>query len=253
MRIPVIAGNWKMNTTVQLAVHLVNEMMPRLDSMTGVHTILCPPYISLTVVKEIIKDTSVELGAQNMYFEKHGAFTGEISPAMLTGICQFVILGHSERRQVFSESNEMINKKVRAALESGIKPIICVGESLLENESGRTEHIVTKQINMALSGIQSPDDLIIAYEPIWAIGTGKAATGIQANATIGIIRNTIEKLYGMDISQAVLILYGGSVTSANIEEFIKQPEIDGALVGGASLKAEEFIAIIERTRQIKNK
>ena len=251
MRTPIIAGNWKMNTTLGEAVDLVKEMRNRLDRIHGVEKVLCPPFISLSAIGELIAGSSIQLVAQNMYFEPKGAYTGEISPPMLAGLCQFVILGHSERRGYFGESDEVVSKKVRAALGVGLKPIICVGERLEENEAGKTAEVVTRQVRAALKGVDSPKDIVIAYEPIWAIGTGRAATGVQDNATIGIIRHVMAELYGEEIAQAMRIQYGGSVTSANIDEFVAQPEIDGALVGGASLKAAEFLNIVAQSAAIK--
>ena len=251
MRVPFIAGNWKMNTTVGEAVKLVNEMRPELEEITGADKVVCPPFISLAAVKELIKGSSVKLGAQNLYFEEKGAYTGEISPLMLADLCQFVIIGHSERRQYFVENGGVISKKIQAALRVKLIPILCVGERLEENEAGRTREVVTEQLRSSLAGINEPDGLITAYEPVWAIGTGKAATGKQANETIGFIRQNIAKLYSDSIAQAMRILYGGSVNSANVAEFISQPEIDGALVGGASLKAVEFVGIVKQTSEIK--
>ena len=251
MRVPMIAGNWKMNTTVSEAVELVNEMRPGLDEIANVDKVICPPFISLATVRELIKGSSIKLGAQNLYFEEKGAYTGEISPLMLADLCEFVIIGHSERRQYFNETGEIVNKKVRAALRAKLKPILCIGESLEENEAGRTEAVIAEQLRSSLAGIDFADDLIIAYEPIWAIGTGKAATGKQANKTIGFIRQNIAQLYNEDLAQEVRILYGGSVTADNAAEFINQPEIDGALVGGASLKAPQFLSIVKQTSEIK--
>ena len=251
MRMPIIAGNWKMNTSVAEAVELVTGMKKRLNSISGVEKVLCPPFISLTTVKELIKGTSIKLGAQNMYFELTGAYTGEISPVMLAGLCEFVILGHSERRAHFGDSDQMVNKKVQAALGMQLTPIICVGESLEQNEAGETIEVVTKQVRAAFEGIDSPQGTVIAYEPIWAIGTGKAARGDQANATSGVIRSVVAQLYGDSVAQEMRIQYGGSVSSTNTAEFISQPEIDGALVGGASLKAAEFVGIVEQTAKIK--
>jgi triosephosphate isomerase len=251
MRMPIIAGNWKMNTSVAEAVELVTGMKKRLNSISGVEKVLCPPFISLTTVKELIKGTSIKLGAQNMYFELTGAYTGEISPVMLAGLCEFVILGHSERRAHFGDSDQIVNKKVQAALGMQLTPIICVGESLEQNEAGETIEVVTKQVRAAFEGIDSPQGTVIAYEPIWAIGTGKAARGDQANATSGVIRSIVAQLYGNSVAQEMRIQYGGSVSSTNTAEFISQPEIDGALVGGASLKAAEFVGIVEQTAKIK--
>jgi triosephosphate isomerase len=251
MRTPIIAGNWKMNTTIVEATELVKAMKEKLHQIAGVEKVLCPPFVSLTTVKELIKGTSIKLGAQNMYFERSGAYTGEVSSVMLTGLCEFVILGHSERRGYFAETDQIVNKKVKAALGAGLTPIICVGESLEQNNAGETVSIITKQVKAAFEGIASPKGTVIAYEPIWAIGTGKSATGDQANTVIKLIRNIIAQIYGDKIAEAIRIQYGGSVNNANIAEFIKQPEIDGALVGGASLKAADFLGIVEQTAKLK--
>ena len=251
MRVPMIAGNWKMNTTVSEAVGLVNEMRPELDKIANVDKVICPPFISLAAVGELIKGSSIKLGAQNLYSENKGAYTGEISPLMLADLCEFVIIGHSERRQYFNESGEIVNKKLLAALRVGLKPILCIGERLEENEAGKTEDVIAEQLRSSLVDIDYPTGLVIAYEPIWAIGTGKAATGKQANETIGFIRQTISQKYSREIAQEMRILYGGSVTASNTAEFINQPEIDGALVGGASLKADEFLSIVKQASEIK--
>ncbi len=251
MRIPLVAGNWKMNTTITQAVALVNEMRQVLNAVKGVEKVLCPPFISLAAIKDLIKGTSIKLGAQNLYFEEKGTYTGEISPLMLAELCEYVIIGHSERRQYFNETNEIVNKKIKSALKVGIKPILCIGERLEENEAGRMAEIVTGQLKASLADIDYPGGFTIAYEPVWAIGTGKAATGKQANETIGLIRLNIFEIYGKSASEEVRILYGGSVTAANAAEFLKQPEIDGALVGGASLKANEFLSIVRQTSEIK--
>ena len=250
MRTPLIAGNWKMNTTIAEASALVEAMKERLDIIEGVEKVICPPFISLASIKQLLQGSSIKLGAQNMYFEEKGAYTGEVSPLMLSGICEFVILGHSERRQYFGETDEVVNKKVHAALKAGLTPILCLGEKLEEMEARKTEEVVTRQVNGALKGIESPQGLVIAYEPIWAIGTGRAATPEEANITIAVIRKTLSQLYGDGIALETRILYGGSVTADNIFEFVIQPEIDGALVGGASLKAEEFLSIVEQSAAI---
>jgi triosephosphate isomerase len=252
MRKPLIAGNWKMNTKLDEATNLVRAMLAELDSIDSVEKILCPPFISLAAINELIKGTSIKLGAQNMHFEDKGAYTGEISPLMLLDLCDSVILGHSERRQYFAETDVIINKKVKKALEFGLKPILCVGESLEENEAGRAEQIITRQVRGGLAAVDATHDLVVAYEPIWAIGTGRAATGKQANATISLIRNIVANLWDRETAKAVRILYGGSVTSGNIAEFITEPEIDGALVGGASLKANEFVGIVNQTATLKS-
>jgi len=253
MRIPFIAGNWKMNTTATEAEQLVLEMLEKLDRLEGAEKVLCPPFVSLVALNMMLRGASIKLGAQNMHFETAGAYTGEISPLMLSELCEFVILGHSERRWYFGETDEIVNKKVKAALANKLKPILCVGERLEENEAGKTEEVINRQMTAALNGIEPVSNLVIAYEPVWAIGTGKAASGEQAAATIQFIRDVLAKLWNKSIAQNLRILYGGSVTSANIAEFISHPEIDGALVGGASLKAEEFVSIVEQTAEIKGR
>ena len=251
MRTPMIAGNWKMNTTLAEASALVKEMREGLEHMTSVETVLCPPFLSLPLVKELLLGLSIKVGAQNMHFEERGAYTGEISPLMLCGICEYVILGHSERMQYFGETDEVVNDKIRAALAVELTPILCVGERLEQKEAGNTEEVVIRQVREALNGIESLIGMVIAYEPIWAIGTGRAETGEGANAIIAIIRNTVARLYGEGTAQEIRILYGGSVTAANIAEYVKRSEIDGALVGGASLKAKEFLTIVAQTAATK--
>jgi len=251
MRTPIIAGNWKMNTNVAEAEELVKAMKKKLSAIAGVEKVLCPPFVSLATVKELIRGTPIKLGAQNMYFERSGAYTGEVSPPMLAGLCDYVILGHSERRAYFGETDQTVNKKVQAALAAQLTPIVCVGESLKQNEAGETIEVITRQVRGAFEGISSPQGAVIAYEPIWAIGTGRAARGDQANAVIGMIRSVAGQLYGSGVAQQMRIQYGGSVANNNVAEFISQPEIDGALVGGASLKAAEFIGIVEQTARLK--
>ena len=253
MRIPFVAGNWKMNTTATEAERLVLEMLEKLDGIKGVEKVLCPPFVSLVAVNMMLQSSSIKLGAQNMYFEAKGAYTGEISPLMLRELCEFVILGHSERRWYFGETDEMVKKKIEAALANKLKPILCVGERFEENEVGKTEEVINRQVTAALSGVEPVRDLVVAYEPVWAIGTGKAASGKQAGVTIQFIRDVVTKLWDENIAQNLRVLYGGSVTGANIAEFISHPEIDGALVGGASLKAEEFVGIVETTAEIKRR
>ena len=251
MRKPLIAGNWKMNTTLTEAIELVNKMRFELARIDNVEKVICPPFVSLAAVRELIKGSTIKLGAQDLYFAEKGAYTGEISPRMLTELCELVIVGHSERRQYFNESIEIVEKKVKAALEEELKPIMCVGETKEENEAEKTEEVLTKQLSSSSSRLFYIGGTVLAYEPIWAIGTGRAATGEQANKTIGFIRQLIGKQVGKAIAQDVRILYGGSVTQDNIAEFIEQPEIDGALVGGASLKAGEFVNIVKKTAEIK--
>jgi triosephosphate isomerase len=251
MRNPLIAGNWKMNTTTVEAKDLVQRMVVGLEEFKNVEKVVCPPFISLTAVKEIIEGTSIKLGAQNMYFEEKGAFTGEISPVMLAGLCEFVILGHSERRQYFGEDDGTINRKLKAAVHAGLTPILCVGETLEENEAHMTEKVLTRQVRMGLEEMNITRELVIAYEPIWAIGTGRAANAEQARTAIQVIRGTIANLSNNETAQSIRILYGGSVNGSNIAEFISEPEIDGALVGGASLKPDDFIEIVRQTESIK--
>ncbi len=251
MRMPIIAGNWKMNTTTSEAVELVKAMRSELEGAGDIEKVICPPYVSLAPVGGLLKGGSVKLGAQNLYFAEKGAYTGEISPGMVAELCEFVIVGHSERRQYFNETGEIVNRKVAAALKAGLKPILCIGEDLAENEAGKTGEVVSEQLNSSLAGLDELNDLVIAYEPIWAIGTGKAATGKQANETIAFIRRQIAERYGSEVARDIRIIYGGSVNAANTAEFMKQPEIDGALVGGASLKAPEFASIVNQTAAIK--
>ncbi|MEA3253680.1 MAG: triose-phosphate isomerase [Chloroflexota bacterium] len=250
-RIPLIAGNWKMNTTLTEAKRLVRDMSDELDRIEGVKTVLCPPFVSLTSIKELLKGSSIKLGAQNMYFEEKGAYTGEISPPMLAELCEFVILGHSERRRYFGETDQSVNKKMMSALTNRLKPILCVGENLAEKEAGKTDEVITRQVSEGLNNVKPTSDIVIAYEPIWAIGTGKAASSAQAAATIGRIRDIVAGLWGKNTADDLRILYGGSVTRSNISDFISQPEIDGALVGGASLKPGEFLGIVEQAATVK--
>ncbi len=250
MRIPMIAGNWKMNTTVSEATELINEIGPGLDEVEGIEKVICPPFVSLCAAGDLVEETSIKLGAQNVFYEEKGAYTGEISAPMLAELVEYVIVGHSERRQYFHETNEIVNKKVKAAQKAGLKPILCVGETLKEWEAGQTEAVVTGQVKESLAGVPGLKGLVMAYEPVWAIGTGKAATGKQANETIGLIRRTLSQLYGAGAAAETRILYGGSVTATNSAEFLKELEIDGALVGGASLKAVDFLSICRQTARL---
>lgn len=249
MRTPILAGNWKMNTTLASATDLVNAMKNDLTALVAtnkVQVVLCPPFPYLARVDELTRGSGIGVGAQDMYFEPKGAFTGEVAPAMVADFAQYIIIGHSERRQLFHESDQIVNKKIHAALANNLQPIVCCGEALETYENGETDVWVRGQIRAAMKDLTAEQvrGLVIAYEPIWAIGTGKAATGAGANAVIGIsIRGALADLYGEEVAQAVRVQYGGSVTAKNIDEFIVQPDIDGALVGGASLKAEDFVAI----------
>jgi triosephosphate isomerase len=248
MRIPVVAGNWKMNKTVAEARDLVFKMSLKLRDIDGVEKVLCPPFTSLLAVSALLQGTQIGLGAQNMHWEEKGAFTGEISPLMVKEFCRYVILGHSERRAYFGESDEIVNRKVRAAEKFDLTPIVCVGETLEQYESGQTAEVVSRQIRASLADVSPAfaPRLIIAYEPVWAIGTGRASSGENANGVVAaVIRPALSERFGVAIAQEIRVLYGGSVTAANASEFFSQPEIDGALVGGASLKADEFVAITQ--------
>jgi triosephosphate isomerase len=243
-RRPIVAGNWKMNTTIADGLALVDEMLPRLQTFDAVELVVCPPFISLAAIAERLRGTGIGVGAQNLYPEPKGAFTGEIAPTMLQRLADYVIVGHSERRQYFGEDDALVNRKVRAALGFGLVPIVCVGESLEQNEQAQTEAVVTRQVRGALDGVGDISRVVIAYEPIWAIGTGRAATPEGANETIGIIRRAVAEVAGEPLARRVPIQYGGSVTPDNFGAFSAQPEIDGALVGGASLKADSFVDIV---------
>jgi triosephosphate isomerase len=251
MRVPIIAGNWKMHTTVEEAIEMVIKMRFGLDRIDNVEKVICPPFVSLEALKKRLEGSTVKLGAQDIHYEEKGAFTGEISPQMVADLCDYVIVGHSERRKYFNETLEVVDKKVKAALKVGLKPILCIGETLEENEAGKTEEVLAKQLSSPSARLFHLGGMVIAYEPIWAIGTGKAASGEGANKTIGFIRQHISEKLGKGAAQELRILYGGSVTAENIAEFVKQPEIDGALVGGASLKASEFLSIVRQTAEIK--
>lgn len=247
MRKPFVAGNWKMNKTVEQARTLVAELLPGLQAVSGVEKVICPPFPALMALANMLAGTEVGLGAQNLHWEAQGAYTGEVAPAMVKEFCRYVIIGHSERRTYFGETDASVNKKVKAALAVGLTPIVCVGETLAENESGRTAEVVTRQMKAGLEGIprEQAGAIVIAYEPVWAIGTGRAASGTGANAVIAdFIRLPLAELFGVRIAQGTRVLYGGSVTAANAAEFFGQREIDGALVGGASLKPE-FVKIVE--------
>jgi len=251
MRKPLIAGNWKMNTTVEEAASLATAVIGDLTSEVAVDVVLCPPFISLYRVGEVISGSSVKLGAQNMYFREKGAFTGEISPLMLKAICQYVILGHSERRQIFGETDGLVNEKVKAALAAGIVPIFCIGETLEENEAGKTGEVLMRQVREGLKDVVPDKEVVIAYEPIWAIGSGRAAAGAQAGRIIQNIREAVAGVQGKAVAEQMRILYGGSVNADNIAEFVSEPQIDGALLGGASLKAGDFTSIVRQTASLK--
>ena len=246
MRRKVIAGNWKMNMLPGEAIEMINELTPLVKD-TKNEVILCVPYTDLFYALLTAQNTNIKIGAQNMHFEESGAYTGEVSGKMLKAInVEYVIIGHSERRQYFAETDETVNKKIKSAFKYGLKPIVCVGETLEQREAGKAVDIITKQTELALEGLSNEqvENTIIAYEPIWAIGTGKTATSEDANNAIKEIRNKISEIYGEETSSKVIIQYGGSVKSSNAKELFNMSDIDGGLVGGASLKAEEFSKIV---------
>ena len=247
MRRKVIAGNWKMNMLPNEAIRFIEELVPLVKD-TKNEVILCVPYTDLFYALLTAQNTNIKIGAQNMHFEESGAYTGEVSGKMLKSIhVEYVMIGHSERRQYFNETDETVNKKIKAAFQYGLKPIVCVGETLEQREAGKTEEIITKQTELALKGLteEQVKNTIIAYEPIWAIGTGKTATKEDANNSIKAIRNKIVEIYGQMVADEVIIQYGGSVKSTNAKELFEMSDIDGGLVGGASLKAEEFSKIVQ--------
>ena len=246
MRKKVIAGNWKMNMLPNEAIKFIEELAPLVKD-TQNEVVLCVPYTDLFYALLNVQETNIKIGAQNMHFEDKGAYTGEISAQMLKSInVEYVIIGHSERRQYFNETDETVNKKIKAAFANGLKPIVCVGETLEQREAGTTIDVITTQTKLALDGLTDEQvaNTIIAYEPIWAIGTGKTATSDDAQASIKAIRNKIEEIYGQNVSERVIIQYGGSVKSSNAKELFQMPDIDGGLVGGASLKPDEFAKIV---------
>ena len=246
MRRKVIAGNWKMNMLPNEAIEYIEAFAPMVKD-TENEVILCVPYTNLFYTLMNAQGTNIKIGAQNMHYAENGAYTGEVSPQMLKSIgVEYVIIGHSERRQYYNETDETVNKKVKAAYEVGLKPIVCVGESLEEREAGKTESIITNQTRLALEGLSDADveATIIAYEPIWAIGTGKTASSEDANNSIKAIRAEIARIYGNDVAEKVIIQYGGSVKSSNAKELFTTTDIDGGLVGGASLKPDEFSKIV---------
>jgi triosephosphate isomerase len=253
MRRPILAGNWKMHMTIADATDFVRRIRRGLNSVRGVDRVLCPPFPALATVKDLLAATEIDLGAQNMHWEEKGAYTGEVAPGMIKELCRYVILGHSERRAYFGETDAIVNRKVHAALAHDLIPIICVGETEEQYDSGQTNAVVSGQVRDCLSGLSAQDvsTVVVAYEPVWAIGTGKAATAAGAGAVIGLtIRGTISQLYDEATAQAVRVQYGGSVKPANIAEFMAHPDIDGALIGGASLKPD-FVELVSFAAQTK--
>lgn len=253
MRTPIMAGNWKMHKTVEEAVAFVREIRTPLNNIAGVDRVVCPPFVALPAVSEALGATKIGVGAQNMHYEEKGAYTGEIAPNMLVPLCQYVILGHSERRAYFAESDTGVNRKIKAALAHSLVPIVCVGESLEQNEAGETHDFVSGQVKAALEAL-TPEQVatcVIAYEPIWAIGTGKSASAAEAGRIIGVtVRGTVADLCGESVAQKIRIQYGGSANAANIADYMQHPEIDGALVGGASLKPE-FVDMVRTAAEVK--
>ncbi|MGO9377859.1 MAG: triose-phosphate isomerase [Dissulfurispiraceae bacterium] len=248
MRRPIIAANWKMNKKIDEAQAFLDEFIPLVWNERDVEIVIAPPFTALYTVANLLKITNIRLAAQNLFYEDKGAYTGEISPVMLTDIgCSFVIIGHSERRIYFGETNETVNKKIKAARKHGLEVIFCIGESLSEREAGMTFDVLRRQINEGLRDISS-DGLILAYEPVWAIGTGKTATPDQAQEAHDVIRKTLSHLYG-EPAKNLRILYGGSVTAENVNVLMDCPDVDGALVGGASLKADSFAKMIKYDKQ----
>ncbi len=246
MRKSLVAGNWKMNKTIAETRDLVFKMSMQLREIGGVEKVICPPFMSLMAASALLEGSGIGLGAQNMYWEEKGAFTGEVSPAMVKELCGYVILGHSERRAYFNETDQIVNRKLIAAQAVDLTPIVCVGETLEQYKSKLTREVVSAQTSNSLRDV-SPEyapRIVVAYEPVWAIGTGKASNGLEANAVVkDVIRPALAELFGEETAQAIRVLYGGSVTAANAAEFFGQPDIDGALVGGASMKIDEFVAI----------
>ncbi len=253
MRRPVIAGNWKMYKDVNESVELVNAIKRNVSDIENVDVIVCPPFTNLGEVSEMVTDSNIGLGAQNCYWETEGAFTGEVAVPMLKSIgCKYVIIGHSERRQYFGETDETVNKKIKAAIEGGLIPILCVGETLEEREAGKTMDVVTKQITDSLKGFDEAylDTLIIAYEPVWAIGTGKTASPQQAQEIHANIRALLKDIFSETFASSKALLYGGSVKPDNVVELMNEADIDGGLIGGASLKSDSFADIIKKTSEI---
>lgn len=247
-RKPIVAGNWKMNKTVAEAVDLAQDLKRDLADCREVDVVLCPPFTALKAVGEVVSGTHLDLGAQNMHWEKSGAYTGEVSAQMLRDLfCHFVILGHSERRSYFGETDEIVNKKAKSALASNLKPIVCVGETLQQREANQTQKIVESQLRGSLAGLNPRElvETIIAYEPVWAIGTGKTATSAQAQEVHAFIRSIVRDMADETVAQSVRIQYGGSVKGSNAKELFGQPDIDGGLIGGASLEARSFIEIVQ--------
>ncbi len=245
MRTPLLAGNWKMHKTIGEAVTLTEAVLRAIGEATGREVVICPPYTALHALSSLLQETPIRLGAQDVFYETQGAYTGAISPLMLKDLgCVYVIVGHSERRQLFGETDTVINRKLRAAVAAGLQPILCVGETKPERDAGRAEEVVVGQLRGCLADVSLTAELVVAYEPVWAIGTGETATAADAQAMHATIRHTLAELGGAAIADAIRIQYGGSVKPENVDELMAQPDIDGALVGGAALTAASFARIV---------
>ena len=252
MPIPIVAGNWKMNTSLAEGMRLASQVAANVGVPAGIEVVVCPPFVSLAAVAQALQGTGIEVGAQNMHSEERGAFTGEVAPGMLAGLCRYVILGHSERRALFGETDDIVNRKVAAAVAAGLIPILCVGETLAQREEGRASDVISQQLRGGLAGLHNVPGLVVAYEPVWAIGTGQAATPEIAHEIMGgVIQPVLAALLGGSVAQDTPLLYGGSVNPTNIESFAQQSSVSGALVGGASLDASQFADIVRLTASAK--
>ena len=252
MPIPIVAGNWKMNTSLAEGARLASQVAANVGVPAGIEVVVCPPFVSLAAVAQALQGTGIEVGAQNMHSQERGAFTGEVAPGMLAGLCRYVILGHSERRALFGETDDIVNRKVAAAVAAGLIPILCVGETLAQREEGRASDVISQQLRGGLAGLHNVPGLVVAYEPVWAIGTGQAATPEIAHEIMGgVIQPVLAELLGGSVAQDTPLLYGGSVNPGNIESFAQQSSVSGALVGGASLDASQFADIVRLTASAK--
>jgi triosephosphate isomerase len=251
MRQLLIAGNWKMNCTIAEAVELASSIRENLGAVADVEVAVCPPFVDLDAVRRILEETSIRLGAQDVFYEDSGAYTGATSPLMLAGMCHYVIAGHSERRHWFGDTDDKVARKVASLVRHGIVPILCVGETLEEFESHRTRQVLERQMSAVIRSIEPPADLVVAYEPVWAIGTGKSADPDDVNETVASIRTLLGRSWGEPVADGIRILYGGSVSADNVAGYVKQNEIDGALVGGASLRSHEFCDIVFRAASVR--
>ncbi len=251
MRKPLIAGNWKCNMRLDTAFHLADAICQRLGDVGGIDVVLCPPFVYLATVESVITMSNIRLGAQDVHWEDDVAATGEVGPRQLEELCDYVIVGHSERRHVFGETDADVNRKVKAALAANLQPIMCVGETLEEREAGQMESILVRQIHSGLDGAEIPDGFVIAYEPVWAIGTGRAATADDAEGAITIVRREVSGMFGAAKAETARVLYGGSVTPDNIAQFLDRQTVDGGLIGGAGLNVDAFCGIVEEALRVR--